>query len=202
MKVFNAVVVCERDAHLMKWHADAIDGLGVPMQRRFYFGTRLDGRPCSQSGEDIRTLGVHELYENLPVKVCCMFKDALTVSDWTHLLKTDVNSRIEKIDWAIVQQEEMIGYVAWTKPARSGHRGRVAQSALNQDYDGPLPSVWCGGPAYAISRRLAQCVADRGVWSARSHAYEDTMVALIAAENGIVPKPGIWVETDGRVHRQ
>lgn len=197
VKLFNAVILCKRDERFIEWHIQRLNELGVPMERWFYYGVDpQNGLPtCNHTYWVVDAL---ELYENLPVKTYGLLKHALTRPDWTHLLKTDVNSYPYGVDWEAVKQHDMVGYWSDRPPGRNGHLRRVRQGILNESYTGPLPGQWCGGPAYIISRRLAEKVVERGVWYARGCAYEDVMVSVIANESGMPPQPGLGYFTDGR----
>lgn len=200
MQLFHAIVVCKRDEHLIPWHVEQVARLGIPMVRWCYYGTPLDGLPPT-CREQYHVVPALELYENLPVKTYCLLRHALTIPGWTHLLKTDVNSYPTSLDVSALERANMIGYRCSTFPGRVGHITKVSQKALAEPYRGDLPQVWCGGPAYAISRLLALKVVQRGVWYARGWPYEDVMVSMIATMEGMPPETGIGYQSDGRDQR-
>lgn len=202
MNVYNAIVVCGRDEHLLPWHVEHVDKLGVKMQRCCYFGTpfRSSAPLWTDNPHPTHVVSAVELYENLPLKTFEIFAHALQF-DWTHLLKTDVNSYPTFVDWGLVEQCHLVGFCSQYPAGRIGHRGKVAQSVLNAPFTGPMPQVWCGGPAYVASRRLVEKVVERGPWYARGFAYEDQMVSLVACENGWPPADGVGYFSDGQEQR-
>ena len=191
MNLYHAIFCCNRDSHYLASHVANVDALLRPTHRCVYYGIPLDGKePCCDIPYHV--VDALDIYENLPVKTWCLLKHALQRKDWDVLLKTDANTLIADIDLELVSAHSIVGYVAKATSVRLYHTHIVHQRALSNPYDGPLPTgLWVGGPAYTISRQLAEMVVAKGVWYARGHAYEDQMVSLVAEENGFVAQQGI-----------
>ena len=197
MQLYNAVIVCKRDENLIPWHVEHVDALGIPMQRCFYYGMELDGwRPAAQS--NVHVVPFWDVYENLPLKTYGAVKHALTIPGWTHLLKSDVNSYPSFIDLAKLETHNMLGYRSIIRAGDSHHSTKVFEPGMAEPYKRHMPTVWCGGCAYVISRLLAMKIAERGAWYARGWAYEDVMVSQIATEEGWVPETGVGYWTEGK----
>ena len=204
MKLYHAIICCPRDVRWVPWHVKHVDSrLSEKLVHRcVYFGQPLDGQP-PQCSEAHHVVGALDTYENLPVKTYCLMEHALEKKDWDVLLKTDCNAEIKSVDWDKCGRYELTGFVSTLSGVRLCHAGRVFESALNESYGGTLPRRWVGGPAYAVSRRLAKLIVARGVWYARSHAYEDQMISLVAEEHGIPAEQAIvYGDADERVLAQ
>ena len=202
MNLFHAVIVCPRDGNLARWHVEHVDDLKLPIGHRyFYCGIPTQGEACKLDGNyQVYEIPFLELYENLPLKTYGLMKHALTFPEWTHLLKTDINSYPAFADLKMVEQHHLVGYRGISKPAgRTNHFPKVHQQGLTEPHLGPLPDCWVGGPAYIASRTLAEKIVARGPWYARGWPYEDVMVSQIALEHGWPAQPGVSYWTDGRV---
>lgn len=199
MILYHAILTCKRDEGCLQRHVMRVDSVYVPQFRWCYYAKDIAGREpdCPIQHHVVDCL---ELYENLPVKVCGIMAHALTVDGWTHLMKADVNKWITAIDLANIEQADLAGFVGKQEPGRTGHVGRVSQGILNEDYRGPLPSRWCGGPAYIVSRRLAEKIVSKGAWWCRQWPWEDVMVGMIAKEYNmtVLPGLGVWDDKDYR----
>lgn len=205
MRIYNGIFCCERDNHHVSEHIASLKELAVPMVHCLYYGMG------QKVVEDVphHVVGVHELYENLPMKTYCMLEHALRTADWDRFLKTDVNSKVLSVDWQMVEEHDLVGYLALQPGCRAGKEehprlwarilppNKISQPALVEPYLGHLSEWWVGGPAYVLSRRLAQRIVDRGIWAARAYAAEDMMVCSVAMQNGIRPVAGVGYFTDG-----
>ncbi len=194
LKIYHAIFCCERDEALIEGHIRDIEALGVPMQRCVYFGMGNREPRCPSVAYHV--VGALDIYENLPVKTFCLMEHALAAGDWDVLLKTDVNVKGVAIEWPELNRHELVGYVSDIPGSRTSHRYVVTQSALQGPYGAPMPERWVGGPAYCVSRPLVRLIVAEGPWKARSYAYEDQMVSLIAEQNSIVAQQGITWTTD------
>ena len=205
MLLHHAIIVCHRDEHLIPEHVrhvDALlDGRGIARSRCCYFAESEDWIPDT-GGVPFHIVQFLEMYENLPLKTYGMMQHALTIPGWTHLLKADVNSHPTAFDTDAIENNHLVGYYTDTTGYCANHAGRVEQLGLAEPFMGPMPTVWCGGPAYVVSRLLATKIVSLGAWAARAWPYEDQMVSHIAAENGWPAVPGIGYWTDGKDWRQ
>jgi len=209
MKLYHAIIACERDIGLADWHvanaSRALEAIGQKdCQRCLYFGIPPDGRDRLQTEHDMShaTVDTHvvpflDTYENLPLKTYGMLQHALTLPGWTHVLKADVNSYPSRLDAMAIVQHHLTGFYANTPPGRDNHVPKVLQRGLGEAYPGDLPNEWVGGPAYVISRLLVMQVVDRGAWYARGWPWEDVMVSKVAEECGCPARPGVGYWTDG-----
>ncbi len=205
MKLYHAIIVCSRDAELVDWHMKhaqpALESIGqADCPRCLYYGIPLVGpavEPFDCSGYGTHVVPFLDIYENLPLKTYGMLQHALTIPEWTHLLKADVNSYPTYLDPDAIQKHHLVGFYTRTHPGRTGHMGKVYQAGLSEPYMGTTPEKWCGGPAYVLSRLLATKIVDRGAWYARRWPWEDVMVSQIADECGWTAKPGVGYWTDG-----
>ncbi len=203
MHFFHGIIVCKKDEHLIEWHIEQVDKLleclGATCTRFLYYGIDLDGAEPDTGGRPYWIVPFFDTYENLPLKTYGMVWHALTIPGWTHLLKTDVNSYPSVIKPEIVRTHHLAGYRTTTAAGITAHDGRVRQAGLNEPYMGPheFPEVWCGGPAYIMSRLLAMKLGEKGAWWARSWPYEDVMVSALAVENGWPAAGGVGYWTDG-----
>jgi len=193
MILYNAILCCDRDSRFVQSHIHHLDKLS-PMSHCVYYA--MGSTPVLSAAHHI--VGCSEGFDELTTKVYGMFKHALTVPGWTHLLKTDVNTRITKVDWDVVERSELTGYVGYFTPPRTIPFDKFRQPILREQYYGPLPPSWVGGPAYAISRNLTERIVERGVWDSRRYMFEDIWVSLVAWQNGITPASGIgYIGADG-----
>lgn len=205
MKLYSGILVCDRDNDLAKEHVRGLAEWGE-MEHCLYYG--MDQHPVE--GLQYHIVGIHELYENLPMKTYCMFKHALE-RPWTHLLKTDVNARVHSIRWDVVREADLTGFLSVSRDSRIGKGVRlvsagrilppqsVTQPALLEEYRGPQSERWVGGPAYIVSRRLAELVVGLGIWQARAFAAEDIMVSTVAQHHGMRIEAGLGYISDSGV---
>lgn len=199
VKLYNAIVLCKRDEHLIPWHLEQSNKLQIPMQHCLYYGMDVKGQaPTPPAGIDYHVVEMLDLYEHLPLKTYGLMKHALTIPGWTHILKTDVNSYPTRIDLDAVAKTHMAGYRALHKARPDCVIHSIMQPALREPYKGELPSIWCGGPAYTVSRELVTKIVERGIWYAAGWPAEDLMVAKVAEELGWTPQTGVGYWSDGR----
>lgn len=202
--LYNAVFVYEPDNKYVQRHKTHIRSVWNDpdhFKQVFYYG--LNQHPMGDC--DWHVLGHYDNYESLALKTYGLMKHALE-SDfpWQRLLKTDVNTELFNVNWEAVFEHDFCGYVMPPGPGGEStlsgnhHFWRVSQPIMAQPYNGPKPLYWVGGPAYTVSRRLAQMVVDRGPWAARGHAAEDWMVSMIAQDNNIRPQPGVGYFSEGK----
>lgn len=205
MKIYHAIFCYGPHNHLLHDQCQIVDAvLGAkPVKRTIFYGR---GTATATGSERPTEAVVHvvlatENYENLPLKTYGLLKHALQDSSWDRLLKTDVNSKLGWLDADAVENNHLVGYCQWRqdgkrKIAKNYHSNRVSQPLLAEDWLGVEPFSWIGGPAYTISRELAQFVVDKGVWWARSWPYEDIMVSAAADEFGYPAVAGIGYYSD------
>lgn len=199
MKLFHAIFSYGPHHSLLPEQCRVVDGvLGFsPVRRVVYVGTDTE----VPEGIESFVVGARETYENLPLKTYGLLQHALQDPGWDRLLKTDVNSRLGWFDAATVEGNHLVGYCQWRDPnrrriARSYHSNRGTERLLAENWAGEEPASWIGGPAYAISRELAQFIIAKGVWAARAWPYEDIMVSAAADEFGAPAVAGIGYFSD------
>ncbi len=202
VKVYNAILSYPGDNHLAPKHVDNVKAV-CHYQTAHCLYNAMGGDPS--------VLPCHHVvqcrpgFDDLTVLVYGMFANALMTDGWTHLLKSDVNTRIVSIDWNAALKGEYAGLVT-----SSDFKGGISlppayklqQSILRERFIAPGLVAWCGGPAYIASRRLVQAVVNKGVWAARGQWSEDVYIGLVAKELGITPIPAIsYVGASGKVER-
>jgi len=195
--VYNAILCCDRDNALAAGHIAQLDSLGQPMTHCLYYG--LGSSPVADIPH--HTVGLLEMYDNVTLKTYCAMKHALSLDmAWDVLLKTDVTSRVVRIDWGLVAAHDLVAYVSPVGPfgttvmPRDYNKERYAQPAFAEPWPGRPPKTMIGGTAYTVSRRLAELIVQRGIWYCAGWKGEDVMVAQIAEENGITPVDGTFCE--------
>lgn len=191
MIVYNGIFCYSKDFHMAEGHVKHLDSLGHPMTHCLYPG--MDSGVTSENTTvPFHAIGVREAYEDLPVRTMAMLQHALTIPNWTVFLKTDVNTVVHSIDWDVVANKNLVGFIStdWLNDLYPPY-SRINQPALHQKTNHGLPVAWMGGPAYAMSRALAYQIAQFGTWYARQFAHEDIMVAMIARVFGVFPCAGI-----------
>ena len=209
MNVFHAIFCYGPHNHLLQKQCQLVrDLLGFqPVRQVVYYGQHTDVARC---GIETHVVGVRECYENLPLKTYGLILHALQDNQWDVLLKTDVNSKIGYFDANRVAKQDLTGYCGRRNPDKrqimlNYHKNRVSESLFQEDWKGTEPSSWVGGPAYTISRRLAEYIASKGAWWARSWPYEDIMVSFAADEMGSPASGGIGYYSDqdkfSKLHR-
>jgi hypothetical protein len=205
MQIYNGIFCCTRDNDFVVPHIAHMADLQVPMTHCLYYGmgqVPVEGVPH-------HVCEIHDLYENLTMKTYCMLKHALQ-HPWDRFIKTDVNSYVTMLDWDTVASYDLVGYLVlaagssvgpYQIPAASGHYlplNKLAQPALAEEYLGPSAKWWVGGPAYVISRRLAEEIVKRGIWYTRSFAAEDVLVSVVAEQCGWPAVAGLGYFSDRR----
>lgn len=207
MKLYNGIIIYDRDNHLAQTHLKSLAKLGKQMEHCFYYG--MDSHPAE--GITYCVVDIEERYENLPMKTYCMFKHALKF-EWDRFLKTDANAKVHSVKWDIVKRTDLTGFLAVTPESRIGgptlpvfggrvlNRKLIHQPALGEPYLGPQSEYWVGGPAYIVSRRLAEAVVQRGIWAARAFAAEDMMVSTVAMQHSMTIEAGVgYISDTGRL---
>ena len=186
--VFSAILSCPRDNHLLDEHVKNLDSLGYPLAHCAYNAMGGSDKFCVPG----QIIQCNESYEDLAVKMYGIFKHALSF-DPDYILKSDVNTRVVSIDWDKVFRADFAG-VVFRHPARQPPREALIAKGVKQLLllDGRLPGfdvdVWCSGPCYVISRRLAEFYVQQGPWNARAAFFaEDLYLSKIAKEHGIEP---------------
>jgi hypothetical protein len=186
MNLFHGIIVCERDKELCEAHVEeTLKVVPGSYPSCFYWG-----KPGPVGHFGCHVVPVEDTYANLPVKTFCMLRHALTFPDWDIFLKTDVNTRLLAVDWNCLYKYDLIGYMRLNPdgtsllPTRRLGDGQVNDPVYTDRYNGPMPVRWVGGPAYALTRRLAQAVVDQGIWFARSWPWEDLMVSYVCETRG------------------
>lgn len=205
LSVYNGIFCCERDNGYADWHIAGLKALRGPIVSHcLYYGMGQQHHPAFPCHE----VGAYETYQNLPLKTYGMFKHALTIPGWTHLLKTDVNAEVVRIKWNVVESHDLVGFVGLTKDSRIGFVetpvlcGRmpptepITEPILNEPFLGILAERWVGGPAYVVSRKLAELVVSHGVWYCRGFPFEDQMVSVVALQHGIRAEAGVGYIAD------
>ena len=210
MRLYHGIFVCNRDTELAASHIDDTNRVcrqtGGPEPE---WVSCFYGRQCNAPLDLPHVaLGFDDYYENLPMKTYAMLRHALKVEGWDRFLKTDANSRLTYVNWGAVSERDLVGFTGRARlasgesiPRSSGRLlppDKVTQPACREEYRGPLCEIWCGGPAYILSRRLAEIIVSYGIWHARSFAAEDGMVSTIAYQHGMGAFPGIGYFSDGR----
>ena len=201
MRLFHAVFCYGSHNHLLESHCRHVDEiLGFqPVRQVAYYG---QGTPVVKCGIETRVLGFRECWEHLPLKTYGLIRHALEDPDWDVLLKTDANAIVASIDLTRLEEHDLIGHChlnANTDGTEGGctyHYSHVSQPILREPFVSRRIYGTVGGPAYAMNRRLAQFIADKGVWAACTRISEDRMVSEAADEMGSPAAPGIGYYSD------
>ena len=199
MKLFHAIFCYGPHNHLLAKQCETVDKVigFLPVRRVVYYG---QGTEIVRCGLETHVVGARECYENLPLKTYGLILHALKDAEWDVLLKTDTNSMIGHFDAAKVAENDLVGYCGRRQERRTialgYHSTRVSESILKENWKGEEPATWIGGPAYTMSRRLAEFVVKKGSWWARGWPYEDIMVSAAADEMGSPAVGGIGYYSD------
>ena len=189
--LLHCVYTCRRDRDRLAGFLRAHPTPGRPTDRRaLVFGADGTGSaaPGPEPGEpscESWFLDAPDLYELLPVKTYAMLKRALTEPDWDYLLKTDVDCRIDRGQVAEAMRREVryagrvVGRHAGAPPG-NWHFRKCRHRTYEERCPAelfPSPQVgYANGPAYLLHREAVEAVAERGVYFAMRHIFEDVMV--------------------------
>lgn len=201
MILYNGIYIHSMHNATLNSHLRSLAATGRSMRQCLYYG--MGETVAAEWTGAFHHVGCHGTRDNMALKTYGMMKHALESDPcWTHLLKTDVLCQITCIKFDLLEQSDFGGHAVAPDNEDNDWRRRVYKNEereplLREPWRGKLPAHWCSGTAYAVSRRLAEWIVQRGAWAARGWFAEDLMVAAIAEEHGLHPVPCISFRSKG-----
>lgn len=184
-RLLVCITTCERNHDRVRAIRETWLAQPVPegVAALFVYGDGMDPAPAVVGSA--LTLPVRDAYECLPEKTRALFRWALEVSAFEHILKCDDDSYVH-LDVLANLELDGVDYAGRLTPPVPGvvetwHYGKCSSRDAEVPFRGPFPDLFAEGFGYFVSRRAASVVAAASDLSLRQHVLEDVFVGWCLA---------------------